>query len=244
MSVEGSFRRNWSTTTGKEAIARMESALKRNDSYNTYIIDWRIPDMNGIELVRQIRKAIGDMTPIIALTAYDWEDIAEEAREAGVTAFCSKPLFLSELRSVLETPGMEPESRKEPDISTLRFDGKRILLVEDIELNREIAGAILEDIGILIDEAKDGSEAVEQVIEMPAGTYDLILMDIQMPVMNGIQATKAIRELDDPVKANIPIVALTANVCEEEQKEAGMSGYLAKPIDVERLVQTLEDFWK
>ena len=232
------------TIMGKEAVARTESALERNDSYNIYIIDWHISNMNGIELVRQIRKVIGDMTPIIALTAYDWADIEEEAREAGVTAFCSKPLFLSELRSVLETPGMEQESRRETDISTLRFDGKRILLVEDNELNREIARSILEDIGILIDEAKDGSEAVKRVIEKPTGTYDLILMDIQMPVMNGFQATKAIRELEDPVKANIPIVALTANVFEEDQKEIGMSGYMAKPINMEQLVRTLKDFWK
>ena len=206
-----------------------------------------MPDMNGRELVRRIRRVIGDLTPIIILTAYDWSDIEEEAREAGVTAFCSKPLFLSELRSVLAAPYMDQESADEPDTPEPRFDGMRILLVEDNELNQEIAQTILEGAGFIIDTADDGSIAVERMKEMPADTYDLILMDVQMPIMNGYQATRAIRALDDSVKAAIPIVAMTANAFEEDRKEAmdsGMNGYVAKPINIEKLMKTLEDILK
>ena len=235
------------TTLGNEAVIRTEFALEQNEPYSAYIIDWLMPDMNGIELVRRIRRVIGDLTPIIILTAYDWSDIEEEAREAGVTAFCSKPLFLSELRSVLAAPYMDQESADEPDTPEPRFDGMRILLVEDNELNQEIAQTILEGAGFIIDTADDGSIAVERMKEMPADTYDLILMDVQMPIMNGYQATRAIRALDDSVKAAIPIVAMTANAFEEDRKEAidsGMNGYVAKPINIEKLMKTLEDILK
>ncbi|MDE5858918.1 MAG: response regulator, partial [Oscillospiraceae bacterium] len=237
------------TTLGNEAVIRTEFALEQNEPYSAYIIDWMMPDMNGIELVRRIRRVIGDMTPIIILTAYDWADIEDEAREAGVTAFCSKPLFPSELRSVLAAPYMEHEKTedKTTDEPELNFDGKRLLLVEDNELNQEIAQTILETAGFTIDTADDGSVAVERMKEMPAGTYDLILMDVQMPIMNGYQATRAIRALDDPVKAATPIVAMTANAFDEDRKEAidsGMNGYVAKPIDIGKLMQTLKNMLK
>ena len=235
------------TTLGKEAIIRTEFALEQNEPYSAYIIDWLMPDMNGIELVRRIRKIIGDLTPIIILTAYDWSDIEEEAREAGVTAFCSKPIFLSELRDVLAAPYMAQESKEEASAPELHFDGKRILLVEDNELNQEIAQEILESAGFTIDTADDGTVAVERMKENPADTYDLILMDVQMPIMNGYQATRAIRALDDPVKAAIPIVAMTANAFEEDRKEAmdsGMNGYVPKPIEIKKLMQTLQDILK
>ena len=235
------------TTLGKEAIIRTEFALEQNEPYSAYIIDWLMPDMNGIEIVRRIRKIIGDLTPIIILTAYDWTDIEEEAREAGVTAFCSKPIFLSELRGILAAPYMNLESEEEPSEQKPHFDGKKILLVEDNELNQEIAREILQGVGFIIDTADDGTVAVEKMKENPADTYDLILMDVQMPIMNGYQATRAIRALDDAAKAAIPIVAMTANAFEEDRKEAmdsGMNGYVAKPIDVEKLMQTLEDMLK
>ena len=241
------MRPDW-TTLGNEAVIRTEFALEQNEPYSAYIIDWLMPDMNGIELVRRIRKVIGDMTPIIILTAYDWSDIEAEAREAGVTAFCSKPIFLSELRSVLAAPYMEQEKAEDKtDEPELNFEGKRLLLVEDNELNQEIAQTILESVGFEIDTADDGSVAVERMKEMPAGTYDLILMDVQMPIMNGYQATRAIRALDDPVKAATPIVAMTANAFDEDRKEAidsGMNGYVAKPIDIGKLMQTLENMLK
>ncbi|MDE7106232.1 MAG: response regulator [Anaeroplasmataceae bacterium] len=241
------MRPDW-TTLGKEAIIRTKFSIEQNEPYSAYIIDWLMPDMNGIELVRRIRKVIGDETPVIILTAYDWTDIEKEAREAGVTAFCSKPLFLSELRNILAAPYKDKENTEETDSSEeLRFEGKRLLLVEDNELNQEIAQTILEAVGFVIDTVDDGSVAVEQMKKMPAGTYDLILMDVQMPIMNGYEATRIIRALEDPVKAAIPIVAMTANAFEEDRKEAmeaGMNGYAAKPIEIEKLMKTLADILK
>ncbi|MDE7280177.1 MAG: response regulator, partial [Ruminiclostridium sp.] len=238
------------TTLGSEAVIRTEFAIDQNEPYSVYVIDWLMPDMNGIELVRRIRKIIGDDSPIIILTAYDWSDIEAEAREAGVTAFCSKPIFLSELRSILAAPYEERDSSKEAEEAEkeeLRFDGTKILLVEDNELNQEIAQTILEAAGFIIDTADDGSIAVERIKEMPADRYDLILMDVQMPIMNGYEATRAIRALEDPVKSAIPIVAMTANAFDEDRKEAmdsGMNGYVAKPIIIEKLMQTLEEILK
>ena len=235
------------TTLGNEAVIRTDFAMEQNEPYSAYIIDWLMPDMNGIELVRRLRKVIGDLTPIIILTAYDWSDIEEEAREAGVTAFCSKPLFASELRTALAGTYSEKANEKEVSIPEHRFDGTRILLVEDNALNQEIAQTILEAAGFEIDTADDGSIAVEMMKEKAADTYDLILMDVQMPIMNGYQATRAIRALDDPVKSMIPIVAMTANAFEEDRKEAmdsGMNGYIPKPIIIEQLMGTLEEILK
>lgn len=235
------------TTLGKEAIIRTEFALEQNESYSAYIIDWLMPDMNGIELVRRIRKVIGDETPIIILTAYDWADIEDEAREAGVTAFCSKPIFFSELRGVLAAPYMDKENSEETEEHELCFDGRKILLVEDNELNQEIAQAILENVGFVIDTADDGTVAVDMMKNKSAGTYDVVLMDVQMPIMNGYQATRAIRALDDPAKSGIPIIAMTANAFEEDRQEAieaGMNGYVAKPINIDKLMETLKDILK
>ncbi|MDE6520485.1 MAG: response regulator [Ruminococcus sp.] len=237
---------DWNTL-GKEALIRIKFALDQNEPYSAYIIDWLMPDMNGIELVRRIRKIIGDMTPIIIITAYDWADIEEEAKEAGVTAFCSKPIFLTELRGILAAPYMEQEKSEETKEPELRFDGRKILLVEDNELNQEIAQAILENIGLIIDTADDGTVAVEMMKNNPENTYELILMDIQMPIMNGYQATRAIRALNNPVKSKIPIVAMTANAFEEDRQEAidaGMNGYVAKPINIEKLMETLKNILK
>ncbi|MDE5601183.1 MAG: response regulator, partial [Clostridia bacterium] len=240
------MRPDW-TTLGKEAIIRTKFALEQKEAYSAYIIDWLMPDMNGIELVRRIRRVIGDMTPIIILTAYDWTDIEKEAREAGVTAFCSKPLFLSELKNVLAAPSAEQKSEDEQENDELRFDGKKLLLVEDNELNQEIAQTILEMAGFIIDTADDGSVAVEKMKRQPAGTYDLILMDVQMPIMNGYDATRAIRALEDKDKASIPIVAMTANAFDEDRKAAldsGMNGFTAKPIDIDELMKTLDEILK
>ncbi|MBD5131088.1 MAG: response regulator [Clostridiales bacterium] len=235
------------TTLGNEAVIRTQFALEQNEPFSAYIIDWVMPDMNGIELVRRIRRIIGNSTPVIILTAYDWTDIEDEAREAGVTAFCSKPLFLSELRSILAAPYADKKAEQEQEKAEIRFDGKRILLVEDNELNQEIAQEILESAGFTIDTADDGSVAVEKMKNMPAGSYDLILMDVQMPVMNGYEATRAIRALKSKKKASIPIVAMTANAFDEDRKEAldaGMNGYAAKPIEIDKLMETLKTLLK
>ncbi|MGN0639221.1 MAG: response regulator [Huintestinicola sp.] len=234
------LRADW-TVSGKEAVVRAKEAYDEGDEFKAFIIDWLMPDMNGIETVRRIRKVIGDSTPIIILTAYDWSDIETEAREAGVTAFVSKPLFMSELREVLTTPVRTKIEKEERDVD---FTGKKILLVEDNELNQEIASEILKEAGFIVDVAEDGIVAVEKMACAASDRYDLILMDIQMPKMNGFIATREIRTLSDNRKANIPIIAMTANAFDEDKKsafESGMNGFVAKPINIKELMNTLAD---
>lgn len=239
------MRADW-TVSGKEAIVRAKEAYEEKDKFKVYIIDWLMPDMNGVETVRRIRKVIGDSTPIIILTAYDWSDIEEGAREAGVTAFVMKPLFMSELREVPTRP-VRVASAKEKPVETVDFAGKRILLVEDNELNQEIAAEILKEAGFAVDIAGDGIVAVDKMASAASDCYDLILMDVQMPRMNGFVATREIRTLSDSKKANIPIIAMTANAFDEDKKlafEAGMNGFVAKPINIEALMRTLADVLK
>ncbi len=244
MLREIGMRPDW-TNYGKEAVVRAKEAMDQADEFRVYIIDWLMPDLNGIETVRRIRKVIGDNTPIIILTAYDWTDIEEEAKKAGVTAFCAKPLFMSELRNILAksfTASRDSQEKKEETPVLPRFSGKRILLAEDNEMNQMIAEAILTEAGLTVDVVGDGTDAVEKMRDAPAGTYDVILMDIQMPKMNGYEAAKQIRALEDPRKATIPIVAVTANAFEEDRKtaiEAGMNGHLAKPYDIPAMMETL-----
>ena len=239
MLTEIGMRSEW-TVSGKEAVIRARHAMEMGDEFYAYIIDWMMPDMNGIETVRRIRKVIGADKPIIILTAYDWSDVEEEAREAGVTAFCEKPLFMSELRDILSQPvTAEPPKAEQKAVSP---KGKRILLVEDNALNQEIAVEILHEAGFTVEVALDGSVAVEKMKNARPGQYDLILMDVQMPVMNGYEATKAIRAMDTPYCREIPILAMTANAFEEDRQDAiaaGMNGHLAKPIDLNILLKTL-----
>ena len=238
------MRAEW-TTSGKEAVLRTQLAIENDDEFSAYIIDWIMPDMNGIETVRRIRAIIGDSKPIIILTAYDWTDIEEEARAAGVTAFCSKPLFMSELREALLKPTEEEEAAEEAaEQHNEVFAGKRLLLVEDNELNQEIAATILEEQGFSVDLAGDGTVAVEKIETADAGRYDVVLMDIQMPRMDGYEATRRIRALKDRKKANIPIYAMTANAFEEDRQKAldsGLNGHIAKPIDIVNLMAVLKE---
>lgn len=222
--------------------------MENEDEFSVYIIDWVMPDMNGIETVRRIRAIIGDSKPIIILSAYDWTEIEEEAREAGVTAFCSKPLFLSELREALlqsapeEKPG-ETAATEAEEASDGSFAGKRILLAEDNRLNQEIAATILEEQGFSVELAADGTEAVSRMEAADAGYYDMILMDIQMPRMDGYEATRRIRAMEDGGKASIPIYAMTANAFEEDRQkafDAGLNGHIAKPIDIAKLMEVLK----
>ncbi len=240
------MRPEW-TISGREAVIRTKYAVEQGDEFSVYIIDWLIPDMNGIEIVRQIRKVIGNRCPIIILTAYDWADIEDEARAAGVTAFCEKPLFLSELRRVLAEPFRAEPASKPAQPTAADLKGKKLLLVEDNELNREIALEILKEAGFVVDTAEDGAVAVQKIKQAAPGQYDLILMDIQMPNLDGYEATRQIRALPDAEKANIPIFAMTANAFEEDRQnalEAGMNGHIAKPLDVPHLLHVLADALK
>ena len=245
MLAKVGMRSEW-TLSGKEAVLRARQSMELGDAFHAYIIDWRLPDMNGIEVTRQIRS-LGDDTPIIILTAYDWSDIEVEARAAGVTAFCAKPLFMSDIRETLMTAiGQKQEETENPVLPAAGSDfrGRCILLVEDNELNREIAVELLKQYGFRIDTAENGAEAVEKVKHAAPGDYDLVLMDVQMPVMNGYEATKQIRALDDPALAGITILAMTANAFDEDRKQAlecGMDGFLSKPIVLEELIGTLQN---
>ena len=248
MLAKVGMRSEW-TLSGKEAVLRARQSMELGDAFHAYIIDWRLPDMNGIEVTRQIRS-LGDDTPIIILTAYDWSDIEVEARAAGVNAFCAKPLFMSDIRETLMTAIGQKQTGAEncilPETGS-DFRGRCILLVEDNELNREIAEEILKQYGFLVDIAENGAVAVEKVKNSAPGTYDLVLMDIQMPVMNGYEATEQIRALEDPALAKIRILAMTANAFDEDRKKAlkcGMDGFLSKPIVMEELICTLQNNMK
>lgn len=238
------MRADW-TTSGKEAVVRSQEAYEQSEPFEVFIIDWLMPDMNGIETARRIRSSMKNEVPIIILSAYDYSDIEQEALDAGVTAFISKPLFKSELISVLKNP---KAVRKKPDeILHSHYEGKHILLAEDNELNREIAEEMLKNAGFIVDSVNDGIDAVERMKDLDENTYDLILMDIQMPKMDGYTATKEIRHLSNRRKANIPIVAMTANAFEEDKKKsmaAGMNAHLSKPVNIKNLVETLDGIFK
>ncbi len=236
------LRAEW-TLSGKEAVLRTKQASMRKDGYLVYIIDWLLPDMNGIEVTRRVRQMMGDDVPVIVLTAYDWSDIEEEAKEAGVTAFCSKPLFMSELRDCLRTViGLEEADEVEQVSGTVQFKAGRILLAEDNELNQEIAVEILDSAGFKTEVAENGKIAVEMLEKSSPGYYQLVLMDVQMPVMNGYEAVREIRQLENQKLASVPVIAMTANAFEEDKQEAlrnGMDGHIAKPINIEILFNTL-----
>ena len=243
MLVQVGMRAEW-TLSGKEAVLRARQSIEMSDVYHAYIIDWRLPDMNGIEVTRQIRS-LHDDTPIIILTAYDWSDIEVEAKAAGVTAFCSKPMFLSDLRETLMSALGQKQTDAAQELLPQKdadFKGRHILLVEDNELNREIAQEILREYGFRVNTAENGAVAVEKVSTAAPGSYDLVLMDIQMPVMDGYTATRQIRALENPALAGVPILAMTANAFDEDRRramESGMNGFLSKPIVIGDLVQEL-----
>ena len=248
MLVKVGMRAEW-TLSGKEAVLRARQSIEMSDAYHAYIIDWRLPDMNGIEVTRQIRS-LHDDTPIIILTAYDWSDIEVEAKAAGVTAFCSKPMFMSDLRETLMSALGQNQTDAAQELLPQKnadFKGRHILLVEDNELNREIAQEILREYGFRVDTAENGAVAVEKVCTAAPGSYDLVLMDVQMPVMDGYTATRKIRALDDPARAKIPILAMTANAFEEDRQNAlnaGMNGHNAKPLDIPHLLKVLKEALK
>ncbi|MDD5804300.1 MAG: response regulator [Clostridia bacterium] len=229
-------------TSGAEAVARTTERYERDDNYFAVIIDWKMPGMDGIETTRQIRKKVGNDVTIIILSAYDYAEIEQEAREAGVDEFIAKPLFRSRLTATLKNiiqgkPSAAARHYLE-DISNCDYTGKRVLLVEDNDLNREIAQEIIGMTGAIVETAENGKDAVGMMTAANEGYYDLVFMDIQMPVMNGYEATAAIRSLHRPDGKEIPIVVMTANAFAEDillAKNAGMNEHIAKPLDMTRL---------
>lgn len=232
--------------SGKEAVKRVWEHHEAKQDYFAVILDWKMPDMDGVETAKAIRKKVGPDVPIIILSAYDWSGIEEEARRAGVNGFISKPLFKSRLIYLFnQIVGTDQagEMHKTESIGNLDLTGKRILLVEDNELNREIAEEIIGQTGVSLESAENGQEALERFEKMGENYYDLIFMDIQMPVMNGYEAAAAIRKLPRTDAATIPIIAMTANAFAEDirkSKIAGMNEHLTKPLDIEQLMRCLE----
>ncbi len=215
--------------------------LSKGESYCVYLVDWHLADGLAAQVVQSIRERAGAEAPILALTERDWTDLLDEARRIGVTAFCGKPIILSQLRERLGLLTEEEKPSAGAQAAPLRRG--RILLTEDNELNQEIAEAILTEAGFEIEIADNGQLAVEMLKASQPGYYQLVLMDVQMPVMNGYEATRAIRRLSDPALASIPIIAMTANAFEEDRQEAlraGMNGHIAKPINIDTLFDTLE----
>lgn len=235
--------------TGKESILRTKSAMEKGKYFSVYIIDRKLPDMDGEEIVREIQRLVGDRMPVYIITAYDTSDIEQETKELGATVFCQKPLFLSQLRTALLTAIGDCEEHREDVLykQSENLFGKKVLLVEDNELNREIAVDILTEEGLIVDTAENGKIAVNKIASARADAYDMVLMDIQMPVMDGYEATREIRAMSSEWVKKLPILAMTANAFEEDKKksmDAGMDGHLAKPIDIDILLETLDNIFE
>lgn len=231
--------------SGKEAISRIEKRRSEHDDYDFILLDWKMPEMDGLQTAREIRKMFGDGIPILIISAYDWSDIEEEAKHAGIYGFISKPLFKSNLYlnlSHFADKGAEKEDNAQK--KDLELEGKRILLAEDNDLNWEIANEILSSVGFILERAENGKVCVEKFEHSAINFYHLILMDIRMPVMNGYEAARAIRALNRE-DANLPIIAMTADAFSDDiqrSREAGMDSHIAKPIDVDKLIGELKRF--
>ena len=231
---------------GKEALELINLRHARREDYNLIIVDWLMPEMDGITLTREIRKILGEGTTVIVLTAYDWYEVEGEATKAGVDTFMSKPLastnVLYEFQQAFNRKRQAVPEKKEVDL-----EGRKILVVEDMPVNAEIMMMILEMRGMISDHAENGKIAVEKFSASPPGFYDAILMDIRMPVMDGLKATEAIRALDHPDAKTVPIIAMTANAFDEDVQrslKAGMNAHLTKPADPEQLYKALQELIK
>lgn len=236
------------TLDGESAVQMVEKRHLQHDDYHIILLDWILSGMNGIKTANEIHRKLGDDIPIILISAYDWSDIEEEARDAGITGFISKPLFKSTLYySLRKFAGIADEKKIEYEDKTEDFSGRRILLAEDNDLNWEIAEELLGEIGFSMDRAENGKIGVEMFENSDIGFYDAILMDIRMPIMNGYEATETIRALDRADAAEIPIIAMTADAFSEDHKkclEAGMNAHIAKPIDMQEVVKQLKKYMK
>ncbi len=238
------MRAEW-VLSGEEAIQRTVDACEAGEDFAAVILDWKMPGKDGVETAREIRSRIGNKVPIIILSAYDWTEVEGQAREAGIQAFIEKPLFRSRLVYALKSvlvQDMEDKNLETNELQQASYEGKRILLVEDNEINREIAVELLSFTNVLVEEAEDGQCAVDMVEKNPPGYYDLVFMDIQMPVMDGYEAARRIRSMNREDTAEIPIIAMTANAFADDIREAlesGMNDHMAKPVEVAKLLEML-----
>ena len=238
-------RTEW-TMDGESALLAVEERMRQNRPYHIILMDWKLPGMDGIRTARKLRELCGDELPILLISAYDWSEIEEEARAAGISGFIAKPLFKSTLYySLRQFAGDFKAQEWGTPEEEFDFSGRRILLAEDNDLNWEIAQELLSEIGLELDWAENGQICVEKFERSPVGTYDGILMDIRMPVMTGYEATKAIRKLDRPDAGTIPIIAMSADAFSEDIQKClacGMNGHIAKPIDMREVTRMLERF--
>jgi CheY-like chemotaxis protein len=229
--------------SGKEAVEMVKLRHARREPFNLIIVDWQMPEMDGVETARQIRATTGDESAIIILTAYNWDDILDEAIQAGVDSFIAKPIFTGALLDEFKTVLKKKRSAKQSSRKKAELKGRHILLAEDVEVNAQIMENVLEMRGMKTDIAVNGKIAVEMFSKQPEGYYDAILMDVRMPEMDGLQATMAIRKMDRADAKKIPIIALTANAFDEDVQrslQAGLNAHLSKPVQPETLFETLE----
>ena len=229
--------------SGAEAIDKVQLRHARRVPYNLILVDWKMPDMDGVETTRRMREIIGHESAIIILTAYRWDDVLDEAMEAGVDSFLPKPLFattvIEEFRSAMQRKGISTSSQKDK----AELEGRHILLAEDVQINAEIMMMVLAVRSIDVDLAENGRIAVEKFGASDPGYYDAILMDMRMPEMDGLEATRIIRAMDRADAKKIPIIALTANAFDEDVQrslQAGLNAHLTKPVQPEDLYETLE----
>lgn len=232
---------------GAEAVERVWDAHVRKDDYCVVIIDWKMPGMDGVETARRIKERLGSAVPILLLSAYDWENVKDEAVQAGINGFLTKPIFKADLLAQLKNfiQGERGDSGEWERAEAENLDGIRILVAEDNELNLEIMVELLEGSGARVDSARNGREALDAYLNSGQGHYQIILMDVHMPEMDGLEATRAIRSSGRSDAAAIPIVAMTADVFREDIRrctEAGMNAHIGKPVELDRLYGTIMRF--
>lgn len=233
--------------SGEDALKAVEEHHKRRNDYHIVLLDWKLPGMDGVTTARKLRECLGEHVPILLISAYDWSEIEEDAKDAGISGFISKPLFKSTLFHGLKQY-MDPDSLtvEKQEEEKAEFTDRRILLAEDNELNWEVAEELLKEMGLELDWAQNGQICVNMFRESPVGFYDAILMDLRMPVMNGYEATKEIRDLER-ADSSIPIIAMTADAFSDDIKkclDCGMDAHTAKPINVQEIAHLLKRYMK
>ena len=233
------------TLDGESAVEMVNQRRQSGEDYQIILLDWKLPNTNGIQLAKEIRENLGDEVPILLISAYDWSDLEEEAQEAGINGFIGKPLFKSTLYHALhQYAGVDAEEDQAQGVD-VDLSGRRILLAEDNELNWEIANELLSDLGLQVDWAEDGQICLDKFQSSPENYYDAILMDIRMPNMTGYEATTAIRQLTRSDALSTPIIAMSADAFADDIRrcsECGMNDHVAKPIDIVELTRLLKQY--